>query len=125
MAKRSTSKTSSLRKTTRVSNKTSRTIQFADGLPDDDEEVDYENEVVYEPEIEGLLNDMRNLLTRLRAFNVRAEDEDEDHGMRWDWRDVPPPPAAMLRGHHHHHNHHRHGGPDMFGMITGDTLRGA
>ena len=87
--------------------------------------MDYENEVVYEPEIEGLLNDMRNLLTRLRAFNVRAEDEDEDHGMRWDWRDVPPPPAAMLRGHHHHHNHHRHGGPDMFGMITGDTLRGA
>ena len=87
---------------------------------DEDEEVDYENNVVYEPELEGLFNGMRNILNRLQLFDVAAEDDDDDQGMRWDW-DAPPPPA-IGRGHHHHH-HHRHG-LEMFGMVGGDHFRG-
>jgi hypothetical protein len=76
--------------------------------------------VVYEPELEGVLNDLRSLVASLRSFNVGAEDEEDDQDMRWDW-DVPPPPA-ILRGHHHHH--HRHGLHEVLGMMRGDHYGG-
>lgn len=88
-------------------------------LTEDDEEVDYENDVVYEPELEGLLNDMRQVLTQLQSFDVGAEDDDDEQEMGWGW-DAPPPPA-IIRGHHHHH--HRHG-LEMFGMVGGESFRG-
>lgn len=87
-------------------------------LPGEDGEVDYENDVVYEPELEGLLTDMRQILTRLQIFNDGAEEDDDDEqDMRWDW-DAPQPHPVVIRGQHHHH-HHRHGLQEMFGMIGG------
>lgn len=86
--------------------------------------MDYENDVVYEPELEGLLNGLRGILTSLQNFNLGAEDDDDDEDgqdMRWDLG-VPPPPRIM--GGHHHHHHHRHGLHDMFGMVGGETFRG-
>ncbi|KAK3678646.1 E3 ubiquitin-protein ligase tom1 [Vermiconidia calcicola] len=88
---------------------------------DDEEEVDYENDVVYEPELEGILNEMRESLSRMGLLNVDAEDDDEDREVGWDW-DAPAPPA-IVRGHHHHH-HHRHGLHEMFGMVGGEAFRG-
>ena len=87
---------------------------------DEEEEVDYENDVVYEPELEGLWNDMRQVLPRLQIFDNAAEDDDDDQDMRWDW-DAPPPPA-IIRGHHHHH--HRHDLHEMVGMLGGEPFRG-
>jgi E3 ubiquitin-protein ligase HUWE1 len=61
---------------------------FEDEMPpgddedDEEDEIDYDGDVVYEPEHE----------------------DDEMDEMGWEW-DVPPP--ALGRGHHHHH---RHGG---------------
>ena len=88
---------------------------------DEDEELDYDNEVAYEPELEGVFSDLREVLHQ-HGLNVGAEEGDEDDaGMRWDW-DVPQPPTIMRRGHHHHH--HAHGLHNMFGMFAGDTFRG-
>ena len=81
--------------------------------------MDYENNVVYEPELEGLLNNMRQIITQLQSFDVGVDDEDDEQEMGWDW-DAPPPPA-IIRGHHHHH--HRHG-LEMFGMVGGEPFRG-
>ena len=93
----------------------------ANHILDEDEEADYENDVVYEPELEGLLTDLRQLQTRLQALTSGAEDDEDDQDMRFDW-DAPPPPA-IIRQHHHHH-HHRHG-VEMFGMMgTGEPFRG-
>lgn len=86
--------------------------------------MDYENDVVYEPEVEGLLHNLRGLLAHLTRFNLNVdddEDDEDDQDMRWDLG--VPPPAQMMRGHHHHH-HHRHGLQDMFGMVAGDSFRG-
>lgn len=79
---------------------------FEDEMPpaddeDDDEEdeIDYDGEVVYEPEHE----------------------DDEMEEMGWEW-DVPPP--AMARGHHHHHRHMGQGGFNEFlDFMNGDPLR--
>lgn len=93
-------------------------------MVDIDEEIDYENEVVYEPEVEGLLNNLRGILADLTQFNLTADDDDDDEDgqdVRWDMG--VPPPAQIIRGHHHHH-HHRHGLQDMFGMVGGDSFRG-
>ena len=87
---------------------------------EEDEEVDYENDVVYEPELEGELNNLRNLIDRLQ-MNARAEDEDDDDMGGWDF-DAPPPPGAIRATIPHHHHHH-HGAPrgfgEMFGMLGG------
>ena len=89
-------------------------------MADEDEEVDYESNVVYEPELEGLLNDIRQFRNQSQFFDVGTEDDDDDEqDMGWDW-DAPPPPA-IIRGHHHHH--HRHG-LEMFGMMGGEPFRG-
>jgi E3 ubiquitin-protein ligase HUWE1 len=66
---------------------------------DEEEEVDYGEDIVYEPEIED------------------DEDEEADGGWAWDIQ----PPSAVLRGGHHHH-HHRGGFNEMLGMIN-DPLR--
>lgn len=98
-------------------------------MADVDEELDYENEVVYEPEVEGPLNHLRGVLANLNRLadwnrvrlDVDDDDDDEDEqDMRWDMGG--PPPAQVIRGHHHHH-HHRHGLQDMFGMVGGDGFR--
>jgi len=77
---------------------------------------------VYEPELEGLLGNLRNILGRMQ-INLRAEDEEEDDMAGWEF-DAPQP--AIMRAPHHHHHHH-HGAPrgfgEMFGMLGGDTLR--
>ncbi|KAI7101082.1 hypothetical protein KC352_g37890, partial [Hortaea werneckii] len=74
---------------------------FEDEMPpeDEDEEVDYENDVVYEPEME--------------------EDEEDDEVGGWEF-DAPAPPAIIRAPHHHHHHH----APpralgDMFTMLGG------
>ncbi|KAK5136003.1 hypothetical protein LTR08_004257 [Meristemomyces frigidus] len=82
---------------------------FDDEMPpededEEDEEVDYENDVVYEPELE--------------------EDEEDEEMGGWDF-DAPLPPGAVRAVHHHHHHH---GAPrgfgEMFGMLGGhDTFR--
>ena len=77
--------------------------------------------MVYEPELEGLLNSTREVLNRLQSFDIRAEDDDNEQETGWDW-DAPLPPAIM-RGHQHHHHHHRHG-LEMFGMVGGESFRG-
>lgn len=90
---------------------------------DEDEEADYENDVVYEPELEGLFGDLRQLIDRMQ-INVRAEDEEDEDMDGWDF-DAPPPPA-VIRGAHHHHHHHppARGFGEMFGMLGGgDTFR--
>ncbi|KAK6395996.1 hypothetical protein LTR65_010105 [Meristemomyces frigidus] len=86
---------------------------FDDEMPPEDEdegdeEVDYENDVVYEPELE--------------------EDEEDDEMGGWDF-DAPPAPGVIRAPHHHHHHHHA-GAPrgfgEMFGMLGGnDTFRPA
>ncbi|KAI7196899.1 hypothetical protein KC352_g20687, partial [Hortaea werneckii] len=75
---------------------------FEDEMPpedEEDEEVDYENDVVYEPEME--------------------EDEEDDEMGGWEF-DAPAPPAIIRAPHHHHHHH----APpralgDMFTMLGG------
>ncbi|KAK5175702.1 E3 ubiquitin-protein ligase tom1 [Saxophila tyrrhenica] len=79
---------------------------FEDEMPpdeDDDEEPDYENELVYEPEVEGLWTRMRELLNELQRFDNPADEDDEDDG-RWGGWDAPPPPGRMFDGGHHHHH---------------------
>lgn len=81
---------------------------FEDEMPpgddeDDDEEdeIDYDGDVVYEPE---------------------QEDEEMDQ-MGWEW-DVPPP--AIGRAHHHHHRHGGQGGLNEFlDFMNADPLRPA
>ncbi|KAM0703801.1 hypothetical protein Q7P35_009740 [Cladosporium inversicolor] len=81
---------------------------FEDEMPpgdeeDDDEEdeIDFDGDVVYEPE---------------------HEDEEMDE-MGWEW-DVPPP--AIGRGHHHHHRHGGQGGLNEFlDFMNADPLRPA
>ena len=87
---------------------------------EEDEEVDYENDVVYEPELEGLLGDLRNLVHRMQ-INLRAEDEDDEEMGGWDF-DAPPPPGAVrpvVPHHHHHHHVAPRGFGEMFGMLGG------
>ncbi|KAI6822205.1 putative E3 ubiquitin-protein ligase [Hortaea werneckii] len=75
---------------------------FEDEMPPEDEEddeVDYENDVVYEPEME--------------------EDEEDEEMGGWEF-DAPAPPAIIRAPHHHHHHH----APpralgDMFTMLGG------
>ncbi|KAI6809803.1 putative E3 ubiquitin-protein ligase, partial [Hortaea werneckii] len=75
---------------------------FEDEMPpedEEDEEVDYENDVVYEPEME--------------------EDEEDEEMGGWEF-DAPAPPAIIRAPHHHHHHH----APpralgDMFTMLGG------
>ena len=88
-------------------------------MTEEDEEVDYENDVVYEPELEGLLSNLRNLVRRMQ-INVRAEDEDDEEMGGWDF-DAPPPPGAIRPVSHHHHHHHvaPRGFGEMFGMLGG------
>ncbi|KAK5120192.1 hypothetical protein LTR85_006398 [Meristemomyces frigidus] len=105
---------------------------FEDEMPpededEEDEEVDYENDVVYEPELEGLLGDLRYILHRMQ-INDPAEDEEDDEMGGWDF-DAPPAPGIIRAPHHHHHHHHA-GAPrdfgEMFGMLGGnDTFRPA
>jgi E3 ubiquitin-protein ligase HUWE1 len=81
---------------------------FEDEMPpgddedDEEDEIDYDGEVVYEPEHE----------------------DDEMDEMGWEW-DVPPP--AIGRGNHHHH--HRHGGQgglnEFLDFMNADPLRPA
>jgi len=86
---------------------------------DEDEEADYDNDVVYEPELEGLLDSIRRLRNRLRNFNFHAEEDEEDQEMDFGW-DVQPPPAVIRAHHHHpHHHHHPRGFNEMFGMLGG------
>jgi E3 ubiquitin-protein ligase HUWE1 len=81
---------------------------FEDEMPpgeeeDDDEEdeIDFDGDVVYEPE---------------------HEDEEMDE-MGWEW-DVPPP--AIGRGHHHHHRHGGQAGLNEFlDFMNADPLRPA
>lgn len=75
---------------------------FEDELaPEDDEdeedEVDFAEDIVYEPEIED------------------EEEDDQEGGWAWDGH----PPAAMIRGAHHHHHRHHHDLNHMLGMIGG------
>lgn len=118
------------------------------GLDDQDEE-DYgdEEDVIYEPEIEGelidparnfgpsraLQQDLQRLQQSLQATRHelndllsgdlrRITDEDENEGMGWGW-DETMPPGAVMRTHHHHHGHR--GNPftmafsdDIFRMFT-------
>lgn len=74
--------------------------------------------MVYEPELDGLL-DAIHMLDNLLTFNDDAEGDDDDQdepGMRWDF-DAPAPPVIARGGGHHHHHHHRHGLNDMFGVL--------
>lgn len=82
--------------------------------------MDYENDVVYEPELEGLFTDLRDTIAQLQLFNVDAEDDEDEQEMRFDW-DAPPPPAIIRQHHHHHHQRH---GVEMFGMMGGEPFRG-
>ncbi|KAK0847851.1 E3 ubiquitin-protein ligase tom1 [Friedmanniomyces endolithicus] len=100
---------------------------FDDELPpeEDDgeeEEIDYENDVAYEPEIEGLLINMRQLLTHLQQVDPRVEEDDEEN-----WRfDQPIPPPGLMRGPHNHQHHHGQlrGFGGMFDMLgAGEAFR--
>lgn len=72
---------------------------------------------MYEPELEGAFSNLRDLLSRLQPFDNGAEDDEDDYPPRgWNWDSSPP--AAMIRG------HHRHGLPDMFEVVGGESLRG-
>ena len=81
--------------------------------------MDYDNDVVYEPGVEGLLRRLLNVPDTIEGLLQPAEDDDEEPGSRWDWS-APPPPAAA-RGHHHHH---RHGFQEMLNMMGGETFGG-
>lgn len=93
---------------------------------EEEEEVDYENDVVYEPELEGLLDDLRYILDRTQINNP-AEDEEEDEMGGWVFDNAPPAPGIIRAPHHHHHHHHTgppRGFGEMFGMLGGnDTFR--
>jgi hypothetical protein len=86
---------------------------------DEDEEVDVENEIAFEPEFEGLYNDLPRILAELQMFDLFADDDDDDDDMQWDETGLLPP--TRIRAHHHHH---RHGLNDVFGMIGGGPFRG-
>lgn len=91
---------------------------------EDDEEVDYENDVVYEPELEGMSRALRFTIVDRVETDTFADDEEDDEMGGWEF-DAPAPPAIIRPPHHHHHHH---GGPrgfgEMFGMLGGgDTFR--
>ncbi|KAK4953149.1 E3 ubiquitin-protein ligase tom1 [Elasticomyces elasticus] len=100
---------------------------FDDELPPEDEEeeeeIDYENDVAYEPEIEGWWNDLRQLLTRVPQVNPRVE-EDDEQDMGWNF-DAPAPPPGLIRAPHNHHHHGQlRGFGGMFDMLGGgDAFR--
>ncbi|KAK0249144.1 E3 ubiquitin-protein ligase tom1 [Friedmanniomyces endolithicus] len=100
---------------------------FDDELPPEEEdgeeeEIDYDNDVAYEPEIEGLLINMRQLLTHLQQVDPRVEEDDEEN-----WRfDQPMPPPGLMRGSHHQQHQHGQlrGFGGMFDMLgAGEAFR--
>ena len=104
-------------------------VQATNLFAEEEEAIDYENDVIYEPELEGqsvITDAMRDIISRfstaLQNVNEAIEDEDDEGANQWEFN-VPPPPAAMalLRGHHHHH--HRHGGglDEMFALGMGGS----
>lgn len=98
-------------------------MQPADSDIEEEEEVDFENDVAYEPEIEGLLIDMRQLLTRLQQVDLGVE-EDDEQDMGWDFDAPALPPGAIRARHDHHHHGQIRGFGGMFDMLgSGDAFR--
>jgi len=90
---------------------------------EEDEEIDYENDVVYEPELEGLWNSFRDINRLMQQLNMIPDDEEdgqEEGG--WGGWDAQPPPAIIRPPHHHHHGMQRDIG-EMLNMLGGNHIR--
>jgi len=73
--------------------------------PEDDEDEEFAEDIVYEPEMED------------------EEDDEADGGWAWEAQPMGGAPAILRNGHMHHHHHHHRGFNEMLGMIGGDGLR--